>query len=311
MFFEGPEKKVEIGLVSGARDLLALPDTYWAARVEEAGAVILSTISTPAVRAYLLSESSLFVYARRVVMITCGRTDLAAAAETMLHEWAGEVEFLIYERKNEHFPEYQPTNFLSDAKRLAQHIPATGWRYGSADGHRIQILSSQAPMPLDPNERTLEILMHGIHPEAAAMFGPERHRDGPRYAQFRKLFDGFEVDEHWFNPAGYSVNALRGPEYLTIHATPEQIASYVSFETNVPFGDSPYAWVKQVQAVFEPQALDVMTFSYHPISAFNLDQYHTVNWVRDPLPCGFHVGFQHFEFKLNAAGSAFHLPLQD
>ncbi|MBX2812674.1 MAG: hypothetical protein KTR25_12735 [Myxococcales bacterium] len=309
MFFEGPEKKVEISLVAKGQDLRSLPETYWAARVQEAGAHILSTLHNNALHSFLLSESSLFVFPRKVVMITCGRTDLAAAAETMLRDWADEVDFFIYERKNEHFPEYQPTSFLHDARRLARHVPASGWRFGAADSHRIQILSSQAPIVPDAKERTLEILMHGIHPDAAAVFGQQRITDGQRYAAFRGLLAEFEVDEHWFEPTGYSVNALQGDSYVTIHVTPEQVASYVSFETNLPFGHCPKKWVEKVQQIFEPQALDVMTFSPNALAGFALGEHHTVNWVEDILPCGFRVTFRHLEQIRTDPAVAFHLPL--
>ena len=308
MFFEGPEKKIEIGVGTKGPNLCELGPSFWAERVQEAGAVILSTISNRELVAHLLSESSLFVYPHRVVMITCGRTNLAAAAETMLRAWSKDVDFFIYERKNEHFPEYQPTSFLNDAQRLANLRPAQGQRFGSADGHRIQILSSTDTQQPDPEERTLEVLMHGIHPEAAAMFGRERAR-GPRFEAFKALFQDFIVDEHWFEPTGYSLNAIRGPHYLTIHVTPEQIASYVSFETNLPFGESAQPWVQRVRDVFAPQALDVMTFSSQPLEPLCLDEHHTVGWTEDRLPCGYWVSFRHLERVRQKPEAAYRLPL--
>lgn len=310
MFFEGPEKKVEIGLRPGGRDIRGLGEAFWGARVEEAGAVVLSAMRTPAVDAYLLSESSLFVYPRRVVMITCGRTNLATATEAMLDTWNGEVQYLIYERKNEHFPEYQPTGFLEDARSLAEKLPSGSWRFGAADGHRIQILSSLAPFSPDREERTLEILMHGIHPEAAAMFGRARQSArGPRLDAFRALFEGFAVDEHDFQPTGYSMNALRGREYITVHVTPEEIASYVSFETNISFGEDPSPWVERVRAVFEPRSFDVLTFSSGPLQSFEIPGHHVVGWAEDTLPCGFFVTFRHHERVRARPDPAFPLPL--
>jgi S-adenosylmethionine decarboxylase len=308
MFFEGPEKKVELGLHARGQDLRAAGRAFWEARVKEAGAVILSEIETEAQIAYLLSESSLFVFERRVVMITCGRTTLVTAAESMLDAFGRDLEYLVFERKNEHFPEYQPSGFLDDARKLARRVPSDAWRFGTPDGHRIQMLASRAPIGDGTADRTLEILMHGIHPDAAAVFGRARAQ-GERLARFRSLFDGFTVDEHFFEPAGYSMNAIRGPHYLTVHVTPEDIASYVSFETNLDFGEDPLPWVERVRAVFEPRSLDVMTFAPRRVRDYALEGHNVVSWTEKALPSGFHVAYRHFEQARRAPETAFALPL--
>ncbi|MEL6183238.1 MAG: adenosylmethionine decarboxylase [Myxococcota bacterium] len=312
MFFEGPEKKLEIQLsATSTLNLRGLDRSFWEARVRESGAVILSSVHNDHIDAFLLSESSLFVYAKRIVMITCGRTNLATAASAMVRAWGSDIELLVYERKNEHFPEYQRTGFMDDARALSRVIPSRAWRFGSADGHRIQMLTSVRPHEAPNDDRTLEILMHGIHPEAARMFGRDRGKsDARRREAFQALFTGFEADEYYFEPTGYSLNAIRGDRYLTIHITPEDIASYVSFETNLDFGVNPYPWVDKVRAVFEPQALDVMTFSKAAPEAFDLEEHHRVGWAEERLASGYHVAFRHFERIRDRADPAFELPLE-
>lgn len=53
---------------------------------------------------------------------------------------------------------------------------------------------------------------------------------------FSDLFnDSWKTDHFHFTPCGFSLNALQpeyGESYATIHVTPEQDFSYVSFETN-------------------------------------------------------------------------------
>ena len=83
-FFEGPEKKVEILVDPAFPSLLKFGDEVWGRVITEARASILSKMANEACIAYLLSESSLFVFSRRVVMITCGRTTLVSAVKEML-----------------------------------------------------------------------------------------------------------------------------------------------------------------------------------------------------------------------------------
>jgi S-adenosylmethionine decarboxylase len=81
LFFEGSEKKIEIIFKPSAPNLRALGKPFWEDVVWASGAKILSQVSNEHMDAYLLSESSLFVYDRYLVMITCGRTRLIQAAK--------------------------------------------------------------------------------------------------------------------------------------------------------------------------------------------------------------------------------------
>lgn len=310
MFFEGPEKKLELGLKT--QDLRALGSDYWAARVQEAGAQILSHIQNEHGQAFLLSESSLFVFQRRIVMITCGQTTLIHAARKMLDDFGSDVEFMIYERKNEHFPELQKTSFVDDAKALSKMLPSHAYRFGTAHSHRVQVLSSTAPFSPDRQDQTLEILMHNIHPDAALMFSEGRHAASKsRQNRFHQLFEGFQVDEHDFEPTGYSVNALQGENYLTIHVTPEDVASYVSFETNLSFGTSADSWVERVLSVFEPRSVDILTFSVGPTQPVKLSERTLVAWNEAVLPGGYTVCYQHFEQVSSRPEPAFVIPLAE
>ncbi|MCB0357905.1 MAG: hypothetical protein KDD40_12900, partial [Bdellovibrionales bacterium] len=73
MFFEGSEKKLEIELSISAGDLREKPFSFWEALVNKAQAKIISKIESSECRAFLLSESSLFVWSNRLTLITCGR----------------------------------------------------------------------------------------------------------------------------------------------------------------------------------------------------------------------------------------------
>lgn len=247
-FFEGPEKKLELVINPGQPSLRSLGRDRWAAIVAAARANILSVISTEHVDAYLLSESSLFVFPDHVTMITCGRTRLIDAAIALIElVGAGNVSLVVYERKNEHFPERQPTTFLEDAARLDAVIPGTAHRFGSDHDHRIEMFVSAAGFTPDTGDVTLEVLMHGL--------GADNNFTG-----LDRLLDGFEIDEYRFEPAGYSLNAVRGPLYYTVHVTPENEGSYASFETNWDFTADLQPLIGRIIESFAPETVDVLSF---------------------------------------------------
>ena len=83
-FFEGPEKKLEVVLADGRPFLRTYGHEAWEAVVQACGAQVLSRRSNEVFDAYLLSESSLFVYDQHLTLITCGRTRMVDAAERIL-----------------------------------------------------------------------------------------------------------------------------------------------------------------------------------------------------------------------------------
>src|SRR5579871_3003095 len=136
MFFEGPEKKVEICLAPGKPSLRARGLDYWKGIVAKSRAQILSSLSNESLDAHLLSESSLFVADQWLTMITCGRTDLVAAVLQLCADMGtDDFQYLIYERKNAHFQEYQPSNFFDDVRRLSDAMPGKSFRFGDGDDH--------------------------------------------------------------------------------------------------------------------------------------------------------------------------------
>ena len=262
-FFEGPEKKLELVVTPDSGSLRALGERVWLRVIEAAGAQVLSALHTEQCDAYLLSESSLFVYDDWFVLITCGQTTLVDAFEELLcHVPVEEVAFLVYERKNEHYPEHQPTTFYDDARRLQSMIPGRAIRFGDEHGHYIQMFHSTRPFQAASSDPTLEILMHAIDPDVARRFmgGPSERGAMAAALGVQSILPGFTTSEHVFEPAGYSLNAVKDSEYYTIHVTPEVVGSYVSFETNHDFGGKLTELVGAIVEPFQPRAFDVLTF---------------------------------------------------
>lgn len=298
-FFEGPEKKIELVVVPGGPKLRALGDEVWNRVVELSRAQILSVLRDARCDAYLLSESSLFVYDDHLTMITCGRTRLVDAALHLVElVGAQNVALLVYERKNEHFPERQPSTFSEDAERLNAVVPGRALRFGDEHDHHVHVFHSTRPYVVEASDTTLEILMHGLRPEAAAQFIGIEPPNGSTIAErtgITKILPGFAIDEHPFTPAGYSMNALKDGAYYTIHVTPEDLGSYVSFETNADFRGHVDAIVTRVLEVFRPTSFDVVTFA--PVGTPNEEVRPGGFAARDRVATsfgGYDVAFRHF-----------------
>lgn len=307
MFFEGPEKKVEIALMPGQPSLRARGRAYWDKIVEKSRAQILSAVSNESMDAYLLSESSLFVTDGWLTMITCGRTDLVSAVDQLCADLGVEnFAYLVYERKNAHFQEYQPANFFDDARRLSALMPGKSLRFGDADDHHVFLFHLDKPYAPTADDLTLEILMHGVDPAASKVFmsGPARKREFIKEKSgVWSLIPGFQVDDHLFEPMGYSLNAIRGSRYYTIHVTPQKVGSYVSFETNCVEGDGNET-VTRVLDVFKPQSCDVILFQPQTARKKVRCYYPLKRAVRQNLPCGYRVTFDHHFKPVEGAAPA-------
>lgn len=305
MFFEGSEKKAEV-IVAGEK-LRARGKDFWNTMVEVAGAKVLSTISNEQCDAYLLSESSLFVWDDRFTMITCGRTTLIKALLYFFDNCDVErIKTVLYERKNEYFPHQQPTDFYSDIKLLKERIPGTALRFGNPDEHHLMLFHGDRPFKPAANDCTLEILMYNLQGAPKEIFNCnqtiERVRDLTRVEQ---IFPNFLIDDYLFQPCGYSLNAINGKDYYTIHVTPEEIGSYVSFETNVRLGNRVVSAVRNVLEVFQPQSFDMIYF--HPdreLKNFDFSPFVQRNFVKQSLTSGFEVGFSTYFLKPNENTSA-------
>ena len=297
-FFEGPEKKVELAVREGSLDLRSLGDEFWGSVVQASNAQVLSQVSNEHQTAYLLSESSLFVFADHLTMITCGRTRLVNAVARILERVPAEdVALLVYERKNEHFPDRQPSSFYDDAQRLHGWFGGEALRFGDEHDHHVHVFHTDRGYRVDPGDTTLEILMHGLSEESADRFigcAPQGATSIAEQVGLPAFLPDFTIDEHPFTPAGYSMNGIRGGDYYTIHVTPESLGSYVSFETNVDFRGDISKLVRQVVEVFQPRSFDVVAFTPEgsPASDLELDRHHCKDRVRTRA-AGYEVAFWH------------------
>ncbi|GBC61302.1 adenosylmethionine decarboxylase [Desulfonema ishimotonii] len=254
--FEGPEKKLEIILSAPRPEIRPNGDRRWDRVVRASQAEVIGRADTRALDAYLLSESSLFVWEDRILMITCGQTTLVKALPEIIRIVGREnIAFVFYEQKNFMFPHKQPSSFERDVSELAELFPGKYYTLGPANYDHVNVFYSSHIADMPERDATLQILMHDADPEAMALFCAE---NGGTPEQVEKksglsaLYDREMVmDSHLFSPCGYSLNAITGDQYFTVHVTPQAVGSYVSFETNIAEPDYSDT-IDRILSIFRP-----------------------------------------------------------
>ena len=237
-FFEGPEKKLEIVFRASDNNPIQPRNWPWYQVVEAAGAKVVNRISNDFLDACILSESSLFVWEDRILVITCGQTKLVKAVPRIL-EFAepSDIDLLIYARKNQLFPWEQPSSFVDDASFLEGLFPGKRHRLGPGDSDHADLFVFAKNPGGHRRQAAFELLMHDIDPAMIETFSIRNGNSAARAERLsgiNRIYPHMVRDGFLFSPCGYSINALSGPEYFTIHVTPQKKGSYASFETNVP-----------------------------------------------------------------------------
>jgi len=307
MFFEGSEKKVEVVVAGGAPSLRALGREFWADIVAQCNAAILSSISNDHCDAYLLSESSLFVWEDRFLMLTCGVTTLVNSVNTFIDRYGQHhLASVIFQRKNEYQSHLQKSSFADDLNVLQARLDGVAFQFGDLDGHHNYVYHLKQDYQPRPDDVTCELLMYHIQGEAAEYLRSE----GQSAARIRSLFrfdellPGFELDDYVFEPFGYSLNAIRGEHYVTVHVTPQEDSSYVSFETNLDLNCECPHLLSEIIAILSPQTFDIISFNLQPELTI-APAYLLRDRVEQPLSCGYRMRFFHYLRPYNESRSAF------
>ena len=299
MFFEGAEKKLEIIVNESLRPLTKKSDAFWKDLVDKCEATILSQIENSELKAFLLSESSLFVWDDRILMLTCGQTKLIQSAKYFVSELGAEnVECLFFQRKNEYRAQLQPSDFLQDAQNLMQDFDGETLRLGKLHSHHTQMFHTTKPYSPEATDTTCELLMYDMAPQVIEFLTREdldakQIRD---FFQLGKLFPDFTLDDFVFKPYGYSLNGIRGEDYLTIHVTPQEKSPYVSFETNIKLCSETRDFLNHFLEILMPFSFDVLTFNCTTELDFGQTYMKTIH-VKDKLSIGYEVEFKYFNKK--------------
>jgi len=251
---------------------------------------ILSTMSNRYLDAYVLSESSLFVYPFMLVLKTCGTTTLLRCIGTLIdlgRKLGLEIDWVGYSRKNFNFPGdqafphqsfHQELEYLYSHRSLCERLDGNGYTLGPVTrDHWFVFVADHTTRTkaLDVDtDRVLNIMMFDIDETVAQFFqyeqyersveGETKEEEVKRISQEQTIESGIKdlcpgaiIDPCAFEPCGYSMNALLFRSYSTIHITPESGSSYASFETNQKVG-SYKALISNVIRTFRPKRF-VMT----------------------------------------------------
>ena len=301
IMFEGSEKKLEVILSPGSPGLRGLPEKFWLKLVRACGADIVRRADFSDITAFLLSESSLFVFDHRMIMITCGRTDLPRSFLKLLKIFPEKhIDLVFFQRKNEFFPQSQKTSFADDVQKIYRKIRGRSFQFGFLHDHHFLLFHSDKAFVPEPDDCTLEILMYDSPHWQAPLKIKELKRELVR------LFPGFEIQDFLFDPPGWSANGVRGANYYTIHITPDQPFFYISFETNLP---SLKETALAIRELFGSKEFDVISFTprgKEPPAPFD-KAFLCGAFFRRVLSCGWTVDYKKFSANKTGFKEAFPL----
>lgn len=252
--FEGYEKRLEITFFEpgvfadpGGFGLRSLTKQQLDEILDPAQCTIVASLKNEDVDSYVLSESSLFVYAYKIIIKTCGTTKLLLSIPPVLRladSLGLTVSSVQYSRGSFIFPGAQPfphRSFSEEVAVLDNHFSKLGlmseaYVMGDADEHeKWHVYSAYAKPSVDGDPvYTLEMCMTNLDQKKASVFFKTQSSSAAEMTDasgIRKILPESEICDFDFDPCGYSMNAIEGAAVSTIHVTPEDGFSYASFES--------------------------------------------------------------------------------
>ncbi|KAF4214816.1 hypothetical protein CNMCM8980_008910 [Aspergillus fumigatiaffinis] len=178
--FEGPEKLLEVWFAPSAQELgpaqpaglKAVPEEIWKDMLDLVNCQVLSIVSSEDVDAYLLSESSMFVWPHKLILKTCGTTTLLSGLPRILEiaalfggfpkstapsrgiSVAAAPYRVFYSRKNFLFPDRQrgPHRSWRDEVRTMDRLFLNGSAYmiGKMNGEHWYLYLTEPHTMLTP-----------------------------------------------------------------------------------------------------------------------------------------------------------------
>ncbi|GAB4851180.1 hypothetical protein Ancab_030474 [Ancistrocladus abbreviatus] len=271
--FEGFEKRLELHFSGDdpVNDLgLRLLDFQSLEKVlHTVQCTVVSAVGNRYFDAYVLSESSLFVYPSKIIIKTCGTTQLLKSIHPLIHH-ANLLGFYLsgckYSRGSFIFPQAQPfphSSFKEEVLYIESNLPtnlayrkasimpsisspshawhifiATSHHHHNSD-HSCSLQALTSSLKCSSSLYTIEVCMTELNRVMARKFfrlpGDQKSGDaaGREMTEATGIWDinpNALICDFAFDPCGYSMNGMDNDKYSTIHVTPEEGYSYASFE---------------------------------------------------------------------------------
>ena len=244
--FEGCEKKVEIdfSLSNDDVDLRDIPRDALDSILDLAKCTIISHQRNEHFDAYVLSESSLFIYPSKILLKTCGTTLLLKSVSALLsaaRSRGAQPDFLQFSRSNFLFPSKQHfphRAFSEETDYLNEQLGIKGDAFilGSLNGARwhLYIWDFNALPAQHYQQQTLELIMFNLNTDKMKTFykqqsdsdssdskqPPQQQQpnslgvghpcvdgaEATRVSGIDQLLPGSVIDSYLFTPCGYSCN---------------------------------------------------------------------------------------------------------
>ncbi|KAF5196046.1 S-adenosylmethionine decarboxylase proenzyme [Thalictrum thalictroides] len=247
---------------------------------------VVSAMGNQYFDAYVLSESSLFVYPTKIIIKTCGTTQLLKSISPLLshaHDIGLNVCGCRYTRGNFIFPKAQPfphTSFKEEVMYLEESLPNSlcyrkasvmpsnktthSWHVYSASTDEYHMVHHMS------NVFTMEVCMTELDRVLARKFyqhsgngnsGDISGKEMTMATGINDIIPSALICDFSFDPCGYSMNGVNGVHYSTIHVTPEDGYSYASFELMGFTDDSDDIdrILNKVVQIFRPSTMSVST----------------------------------------------------
>ena len=150
-------KQPKSPLNPNTRYLLDISDEDWAEMLELVHCQIISKIENSSARAYLLSESSMFVHEYQIVIKTCGTTTLLRCIKKLLQLAATvgltKVDNVFYNRQNFFFPDKQISphqTFATECQTLDRYFSNGGaYTIGRINENHYNFYNAESRMARD------------------------------------------------------------------------------------------------------------------------------------------------------------------
>ncbi|KAL3634608.1 hypothetical protein CASFOL_021662 [Castilleja foliolosa] len=289
--FEGYEKRLELHFSgdhtatgnAGLRqlDFLSLEKVLHAVQC-----TVVSAVGNKYFDSYVLSESSLFVYPTKIIIKTCGTTQLLQSVRPFA-DYGLTLGLTLcgcrYTRGSFIFPLAQPyphTSFKNEVVYLESNLPKNlsckkASTMNSKSNHKWHVFTACEEGYMvggvdmcGGDLYTVEICMTKLDPILAKKFflyddskiGDTAGGEMTKITRIGEINENALICDYGFNPCGYSMNGIDGDRYSTIHVTPEDGFSYASFEcvgSVYDDKDEILEVLKKVIKIFGPGKLSV------------------------------------------------------